>query len=258
MVSFSQRVALILVSLLAFANVALASPTQAEMIDIAGRQRMLSQRIVKAYAQVAIDVQYDLAQQQLQDAVALFDQQLADLKFNSSSGKVQMALLKVEQQWAPLRAIATGPINADGARRLLAANDELLNACQQVVVELETIAGTNQAHVVNLAGRQRMLSQRIAKDYMLLSLGLKDPGLPVEMDKARGEFEAAMAELRKAPQNTPAIVSGLDEVERQWGVFRGSFQLKESGTYVPLFVAMASEKVLNLFNAITGLYARAK
>ncbi len=47
-------------------------------INKSGRQRMLSQRILKTYSMIGIDVNAMTAQQQLNDAVKLFDTQLAE------------------------------------------------------------------------------------------------------------------------------------------------------------------------------------
>ena len=49
-------------------------------INKSGRQRMLSQRMTKAYCQMGLRVRGDEAQVQLNDAVKLFERQLAELK----------------------------------------------------------------------------------------------------------------------------------------------------------------------------------
>ena len=72
-----------LVSLLLFFIFAL--PVQAEITSIssainkAGRQRMLSQRMVKSYSMIGIDVQREAAQEQLTKAIDLFELQLHEL-----------------------------------------------------------------------------------------------------------------------------------------------------------------------------------
>ena len=49
-----------------------SATSSSTMIDQAGLQRMLTQRIVKAYAQILIDVDSSKAQIQLEQAAALF------------------------------------------------------------------------------------------------------------------------------------------------------------------------------------------
>ena len=60
--------------------------TMGEAINQAGRQRMLTQRIVKAYCQIGQDIRYDVATQQLSGSAKLFEKQLDQLtKFTDSN-----------------------------------------------------------------------------------------------------------------------------------------------------------------------------
>lgn len=232
-----------------------ASLDFSETINKAGRQRMLSQRIVKAYAQLVLDVQYDESLKQLNKSIKLFDAQLSELTGTSPSQPVKDSLDQVKQLWTPFKAIAGKPATRAGAIELIEMNDALLVATHKVVLKLQHAAGTESARVVNVSGRQRMLSQRIAKYYMLLSMGVNVSGMAEEMERSRYEFEGALADLKTSSLNTPQITHALQEVERQWGVFRKSFQLSESGKFIPLLVAMASERVLQQMNDITTYYA---
>lgn len=251
---FIQYGALLVLGAMIAMPIQAAEMTLSSAINKAGRQRMLSQRIVKAYAQIAQDVQTADSQEQLDSAIRLFENQLAELLRFNSTPAVNDALEKVALLWSPFKRAAQNPSAQEAIPRLIELNEPLLRAAHQVVVELEKSAGTATARLVNVAGRQRMLSQRIAKFYMLLSMGNKTPGLAENMQQARQEFETALNDLLAAPQNTPQITQALLEVKNQWVVFMRSFRLSEDGQYVPLLVALASEKVLRLMNAITGMY----
>lgn len=245
---------LVIAALLGIANTAAANSLP-ELINKAGLQRMLTQRIVKSYAQLVMHIDPDTSRTQLNDAVSLFDRHLAELEREAPNEKVRTGLADVRRLWGPFKAVASGKINRDGMKLLSDTDDALLARAQEVVVRLQDTAGTSQAHLVNVAGRERMLSQRIAKFYMLLSAGLKGTELREQMQRARYEFEGALADLRSAPEDTPDIRRGLAEVDRQWTVFRTSFQLDE-GQYIPLLVARAAEKILTQMDQVTVMYAR--
>ena len=74
-------VAACLAGLLLFAPTLWAEPvtTLSEALNQSGRQRMLTQRMVKAYGLLLLDIEYDDHEHQLQDAIALFEEQLGNL-----------------------------------------------------------------------------------------------------------------------------------------------------------------------------------
>jgi hypothetical protein len=224
------------------------------VIDIAGRQRMLSQRVVKAYCQVGLGFTPEVSRAQLDGAVRRFDRQLADLARELPNAEARQAHASLRQQWREFRRLATGPVSRDGARRLAIRSEEVLRRADQLVTVLQDVSGTPQARLVNLSGRQRMLSQRLAKLYMLRAYGVDSPSLRDELETARSEFEVALTTLRAAPQNTTAIDMELDAVALQWEWFKNALALQGTDSYV-LVVGDASESILNSMELITAKYA---
>lgn len=225
-------------------------------INMAGRQRMLTQRMTMAYAQIGLDVQTDEARQRLEAAVQQFESQLATLQVSATTPEVKTALVQVDALWRPFRAIVTVAPTQAGARELIVQNEALLAAAQDVVLRLQAQSQTPAAHLVDLAGRQRMLSQRIGKFYMLSAWGLASPELTAQMQQAGEQFRSALDELRKAPQNTPEISADLQEVDRLWVVYERAFRLRDGQQYIPTLVAVTSEKILQQMDRITGLYEK--
>jgi HSP90 family molecular chaperone len=125
-------------------------------------------------------------------------------------------------------------------------------------VQLEKISGTTAGHLVNISGRQRMLSQRMAKFYQAFNWGVASPDALTNLAKARTEFVAALTELSTSPKNTPAIKEEIELAKVQWVFFDQALLVKpnsaENKTRFADNVATTSERILESMDKITGMY----
>ncbi len=232
-----------------------ADPALAGAINMAGRQRMLTQRIVKAYVQTGQDITTRVSQRQLNDAVRLFDAQLAVLRKIAVAEGGRGTVAQLEKLWRPFKAVALQPASRDGAARLLAMDDALMDAAQQLTAELEQRNASPVGRLVNISGRQRMLSQRLAKYYLLRAWGMESPVVNREIGSARAEFDGALVLLRSAPQNTAEIGKELAAVAVQWEWFKNALTMEGAAGY-GLIVTNASEAILDSMEIVTDLYER--
>lgn len=226
-----------------------------EALNQAGRQRMLSQRIVAFYAASAQDLQPD-SERQLHEAIAQFEQQLQQLRgFEGAGQPAQNALSNLAYDWASLKAQLKRPPTPEAALELQRASESVLQASQRVVLELQQQASSTSGRLINVSGRQRMLSQRISKNYLLLAWGVRDPQLQNDLEQARREFVQALQELEQARENTPELQRKLAQVRIEWGVFEKAFQINQGqGEFIPLLVLRSAESILQRMEEITSLY----
>lgn len=225
-----------------------------EAINKAGRQRMLSQRIAKNYLMLGAGLNTVEAQQQLADSVKLFEQQYQELQGYASTPELKTALDEVLPLWQGYRALALAAPEHARAAELIAQSDAVLAASEKVVKMIEKQNGSASAHLVNVCGRQRMLSQRIARDYVALAWHVESPGLRGDFDHSVKEFDAALTQLRATPQNSPEIGKSLQHAQAQWNFSRAGFELSEQSRYVPLVIYKTTDTLLGQMNSLTQDY----
>lgn len=232
-----------------------AAIDDAEAMNLSGMQRMLSQRIAKSYLMIGAEVRSEQALQQLDQSVARFENNYQALAEYAPSAEIGAALEQVGESWQHYRELALSRPTREQEVLLLALSDQLLAQSEALVQLIEAHTGSAGARLVNRSGRQRMLSQRIAKLYLALSWRLPVEGLEQQLQQATGEFEAAQQELLSAEQNTPQIAAALQKVEAQWRFARAGFQLSADARYVPTVITTTTETLLWQMNELTSAYA---
>jgi len=250
---FSIIAAITLLALLVPLTSTAAKLTLAEGINKAGRQRMLTQRMVKSYCQMGMELRYRKSEKQLNAAIQLFDTQLEELQQFSITAEVKAGLDKVKGLWEGVKETVSSEVKRENVEQLRADAEKLLIASHEVVLMLQDLSGTSQGKLVNIAGRQRMLSQRISNLYLLQAWGFEKEPYTSDYQTAISEFDSALSLLTKAPENTKKISESLGNVSLQWGVFQHSAKL-EKGKYIPALIVRSADKILTQMNSITGMY----
>jgi hypothetical protein len=230
-----------------------AEPPSEAAVNVAGRQRMLTQRIVKAYCAIGLEVLPKRARRQLSEAVATFEHQLEALAVLDLEPAAREILERVRTRWQAFAPVATGEVRRDRAGALARDADTLLNDSHRLVLQLEQAAGTPVARLVNLSGRQRMLSQRMAALYFQRAWGLGGDAVDRALELTMEEFAAGLAALSAAPQNTGTLLDELGAVNLQWTWFEYAIGLEGARSYL-LVVDDSSESILNSMEAVTALY----
>lgn len=227
----------------------------AAAVNKAGYQRMLSQRIVKAYCQVGLEVMPETSATQLAESIKAYERNLSDLQMLVPDQYGRELIASLNRQREPFKVVASGPVTRAGAEALLVRGERLLETAENLTRYLETTSGTSIGYLVNLSGRQRMLSQRLAKFYMLHAWRFETILVNEEIEAARNEFSAALAKLADAPENTVDITEELDSVRLQWGWFQAALALEGAYSY-RMVVADASESILDHMDRVTRLYEK--
>ena len=240
--------------LLAAGNTLAAETDLLARISRAGEQRMLAQRIAKSYSLIGLNVQPFVAKQELDQAVKRFEENLAFLE-TAPTDAAKTSLTRLRNTWQPFRKAARGVPRQTGAIWLSHQADEVLAAAELVVRDLQNSgANATSGRLVAQAGRQRMLSQRIVKAYLLVSWGDTSEVTREELDGAVNEFAGALNALRQRSENSPAVSNELNEMAQSWEWMQAALAAEGASSY-RLIVAEAGEAILQSAERLTTLYA---
>ena len=239
----------------------IATAHYADALNRAGRLRMLSQRLVKLCALRLPEPESAQAAARLAESIEAIDANIAALGRSLSKATFGDLLDAVEAAWPPLRALVTTTApDRTAVARLLELDrlaEVLLTQADQLTRQLETAGLVTTLHVINVCGRQRMWSQRYAKEALLglLPAGQTAHAGRVEQDRAAVAFEQAMAYLKDIPLSTREIRAALDSAEHEWTA------LVQAGRNVGAAdgqraLSVSSEALLALFDQLTDQYER--
>jgi hypothetical protein len=225
------------------------------LVNRAAEQRMLSQRVAKSFAQIGLNVQPMAAMQEFDAAVARFEDNLKVLEQGATGDTARASLDRLRQAWAPLRQATRGQPRRESAILVAHQADEVLAAAEVLVRNVQNTGTGNAGRLVAQAGLQRMLSQRIAKSYLLISWGDTSDVTREELDRAVNEFSGTLAALRQSSENTPDIQRELDEMAQHWEWMQTALAAEGASSY-RLIVTEAAEAILGSADRTTRLYEK--
>jgi hypothetical protein len=213
-----------------------------QRINYSGKLRMLSQRIPSAACYYNNGIEMETTSALLKRAPDEFEKILSALEFGDpdlnivapeTNGKTLKRIHDLRAEWEPLKAavdaIAAGTASETDIDFVLTQSRVVLEGAASLVPQLvKQYSNPNaiphaQLMLVDLAGRQRMLTQKIAKEACMLATQSASTDTAAELENTMSIFEASlealrfgMAEVGIQPPPNDLISIGLEVVLQDW------------------------------------------
>jgi hypothetical protein len=224
-----------------------------KLINIAGKQRMLSQRIAKDYLYVHKNIAMSKTEKELQISLKEFFDSHNILVHSIKSEEIKNLLAFVELSSNDFNQTIHKSFTLDNAQLILDLSESMLEGSQYILNSLKNSIKQEESKIISIAGKQRMLAQRIAKYYIAYQTGIKDENTVRSMRQTVTEFNQNINILLKHKQNTPLIQKKINEVNKLWKIVHKFYNNIEKGG-LPLIVFNTTNKITNKMNEITQLY----
>jgi hypothetical protein len=250
-----------------------SSAELAVQINLSGRQRMLTQKMTKEALLVALGIEPEENRRRLKDTMALFERTLkglinGDRKLRlapAPNRRIRAQLEKVMVLWLQFRPlverVAAGATDRPTLLRIARTNLPLLAEMDKAVKLFEKAAGTDTAEialVINLSGRQRMLTQKMTKEYLLIALDIDREENRRALKATIQLFDTTLKGLldgndQLPPTRDPAIRAQLEKVMRLWSAFAPLLQRPPTRENL-LAIARANLPLLAEMNRAVKMY----
>jgi CRP-like cAMP-binding protein len=236
------------------------APSPAMLVNLCGRHRMLSQRIATAWCMVARRLSPVTARAALRKYRDQFESNFELVAALSLSPALREKLDRLAACWRDYRELLSlAPPAVAQARTLFDQSERILAAADQLTAAAADAAGTPEARCVHVAGRNRMLTARLAKLFLFSDGQMCGAEARRLMAASRREFDANLAELGNFGADSPEITAQLAIDAEQWRALTSiidanpSFQMPHGHARE---VLAASDELLRHMDTTVKLYER--
>jgi hypothetical protein len=212
-----------------------------KLVNISGKQRMLTQRVTKLSIECALNLDKPKSCKSINRYIKEYERALITfVRGDANKGlpptknkKALIQIKKIISMWKPFAKALKEVSKSDGKDRkallyvlkneqkLLKESDNLVKIYESGDKDQDEIQKA-RLHIVNIAGRQRMLTQKMTKEK-LLWLKLNSQKQKAKMQKTVKLFEESLNSLidgnkeKGLPKATnPKIIAQLKKVKKIW------------------------------------------
>jgi Type IV pili methyl-accepting chemotaxis transducer N-term len=236
-----------------------AQAVNAVAVNRSARMRALSQRLVKLKAQQLLQINPDATS----DSIVATDKLISShLQFLTSTvpSSSRPKLDTLSRLATSLLAQAKVLPTVESLSQTNALSLEVLTAADELTIELQALAKVKEVEIINTAGRQRMLSQRMAKRYLLVAARVEMKDTASRMAADRKLFTDSMKQLSDSPLADAKVKQELANLASRYKKFDeivADINEKSTSKTNQTSVATMSEQVLSSAHELTVLFEEA-
>ena len=239
-----------------------------EAVYYSSKTSMLTMRMANLYG-IQVLQEYPaekkrIAKKQLHDAMRITNdiyEALLIFAPVADQPKLKQKIKMSQDYWFLLERKLSEEPTKEGFLDVLDLSDKLLSRNDTMAKLIETHASGHQSKFITIAGRQRMYSMKLSRDYLAANMGVDKEHRMALMLETVNVFDSAMLALEGASNNTADIKGLIKSITKmQW---RKVYQMvheciKDNGTKLNLFVMINfCETLLEKTDRLTMLYTEA-
>ncbi|HIE35420.1 MAG TPA: hypothetical protein EYP79_04410 [Campylobacterales bacterium] len=235
------------------------------VVNIAGKQRMLTQKISKEVFRLKTAKDIDLSE--LNEALALFDKNLKSLIkgdkkkgiFSPPTQEIKEQLQKVEELWIQfkkrVKKFKELILKIEVKKSfVITKNEQLLKISDRVVKEMVNL--NIDPNFVDIAGRQRMLSQRMIY-FLLLYLNDPEPKYYKEFYETLNLYDSTLKKFITIEKNS--LKNILKENNKFWqdysAYLKDLIELQKELNSIVNYIYQFNNVLLNGMDQAVSMYA---
>ncbi|MCK5902289.1 MAG: type IV pili methyl-accepting chemotaxis transducer N-terminal domain-containing protein [Cocleimonas sp.] len=252
------------------------SKQSAIRVNLAGKQRMLTQKMSKESLLIALNIDVEENKKNLKNSIKLFEKTLKGLQLGdkslglteTKSKETLKQLTKVIQLWETFKPSIESILNKENTLEALhyisANNLALMKEMNNVVSLYQANSGSDLnelAIVINLAGKQRMLTQKMTKELLLIAKEVEIKKNKESLKQTTQLFDNTLQALIHGNRDLglPAtkdqqIIKQLTTIENHWNEFKPIIEKTETDSTTLKKVAAMNLPLLSEMNKAVKMY----
>ncbi len=225
-----------------------------EAINIAGKQRMLTQKMLKAYAMIGMNNRFGNPTLSLKESIKKFDDGINSLSSFIKDKKLKSEISTSKKLWSKAKKILEKEPSTKVAKNLQSNLYQLLLSSDNITNILIKKTKNKGNKIIDIARKERMYSQKLAGLYMLKVWGIKDAKFDDKMKETLISFKESLNKLEKYPKNTDEINKLIKNSKKAFLFF--DIMSKSKSKFIPSLIYKKSLEILDNMGKVVSLYTK--